>query len=54
MEGLRKISNTGKYLLPASGANFGNIFSMELAGLIMPFFSLLPIQVLLTNLLIHT
>jgi P-type Mg2+ transporter len=51
MEGRRTIVNTGKYILMASSANFGNIVSMVLAGLILPFFPLLPIQVLLTNLI---
>lgn len=51
MEGRRTIVNTGKYILMASSANFGNIFSMVLAGLILPFLPLLPIQVLLTNLI---
>ena len=51
MEGRRTIVNTGKYILMASSANLGNIFSMVLAGLILPFLPLLPIQVLLTNLI---
>jgi P-type Mg2+ transporter len=51
MEGRRTIVNTGKYILMASSANFGNIFSMVLAGLILPYLPLLPIQVLLTNLI---
>jgi P-type Mg2+ transporter len=51
MEGRRTVVNTGKYILMASSANFGNIFSMVLAGLILPFLPLLPIQVLLTNLI---
>ena len=34
MEGRRTIVNTGKYILMASSANLGNIFSMVLAGLI--------------------
>lgn len=51
MEGRRTIVNTGKYVLMASSANFGNIFSMVLAGLFLPFLPLLPIQVLLTNLI---
>ena len=45
MEGRRTIVNTGKYILMASSANFGNIVSMVLAGLILPFLPLLPIQV---------
>jgi Mg2+-importing ATPase len=51
MEGRRTIVNTGKYILMASSANFGNIFSMVLAGLFLPFLPLLPIQVLLGNLI---
>jgi Mg2+-importing ATPase len=51
MEGRRTIVNTGKYILMASSANLGNIFSMVLAGLFLPFLPLLPIQVLLTNLI---
>ncbi|HEV2362895.1 MAG TPA: HAD-IC family P-type ATPase [Caulobacteraceae bacterium] len=50
LEGRRTIANTSKYILMASSANFGNIFSMVLAGLFLPFLPLLPIQVLLTNL----
>jgi len=51
MEGRRTVVNTGKYILMASGANFGNIVSMVLAGIFLPFLPLLPIQVLLTNLI---
>jgi P-type Mg2+ transporter len=51
MEGRRTVVNVDKYVLMASSANFGNIVSMALAGLILPFLPLLPIQVLLTNLI---
>jgi Mg2+-importing ATPase len=50
-EGRRTIVNTSKYILMAGSANLGNIFSMVLAGLFLPFLPLLPIQVLLTNLI---
>jgi Mg2+-importing ATPase len=50
-EGRCTIVNTSKYILMAGSANFGNIFSMVLAGLFLPFLPLLPIQVLLTNLI---
>ncbi len=50
VEGRRTVVNTGKYILMAGSANFGNICSMVLAGLVLPFLPLLPIQVLLTNL----
>ena len=51
IEGRRTVLNVNKYILMASSANFGNILSMVLAGLFLPFLPLLPIQVLLTNLL---
>jgi Mg2+-importing ATPase len=51
MEGRRTVVNTGKYILMASSANLGNIFSMVLVGLFLSYLPLLPIQVLLTNLI---
>jgi P-type Mg2+ transporter len=51
IEGRRTVVNVDKYVLMASSANFGNIMSMALAGLFLPFLPLLPIQVLLTNLI---
>jgi Mg2+-importing ATPase len=51
IEGRRAVINVDKYILMASSANFGNIISMALAGMFLPFLPLLPIQVLLTNLL---
>jgi Mg2+-importing ATPase len=51
MEGRRTVVNTGKYILMASSANLGNIFSMVLVGMFISFLPLLPIQVLLTNLI---
>ena len=51
LEGRRTVVNVTKYVLMAGSANFGNIVSMVLAGVILPFLPLLPIQVLLTNLI---
>jgi len=51
VEGRRTVLNVGKYILMASSANLGNILSMVIAGLFLPFLPLLPIQVLLTNLI---
>jgi Mg2+-importing ATPase len=51
VEGRRTVINVDKYILMASSANLGNIISMVMAGLILPFLPLLPIQVLLTNLI---
>jgi P-type Mg2+ transporter len=50
IEGRRTVVNIDKYILMASSANFGNIVTMVIAGLFLPFLPLLPIQVLLTNL----
>ena len=51
VEGRRTVVNVDKYILMASSANLGNIISMVVAGLFLPFLPLLPIQVLLTNLI---
>ena len=50
-EGRKTFSNTLKYLLMATSANFGNMFSMAGASLFLPFLPLLPAQILFTNLL---
>ena len=50
-EGRRTFANTLKYVFMASSANFGNMFSMAGASLLLPFLPLLPKQILLTNLL---
>jgi Mg2+-importing ATPase len=45
------VANTFKYVFMATGANFGNMFSMACAAAFLPFLPMLPMQVLLTNLL---
>jgi len=50
-EGRRTFANTQKYVFMATSANFGNMFSMAGASLLLPFLPLLPKQILLTNLL---
>ena len=50
-EGRRIFANTTKYVLMATSSNFGNMFSLVGASLIVPFPPLLPKQVLLNNLL---
>ncbi len=50
-EGRTTFANTIKYVYMATSANFGNMFSMAGASLILNFLPLLPKQVLLTNLL---
>lgn len=50
-EGRRTFANTQKYIFMATSANFGNMFSMAGASLLLPFLPLLPKQILLTNLM---
>lgn len=50
-EGRRTFTNTMKYIFMATSANFGNMFSLAGASLLVPFLPLLAKQVLLTNLL---
>ncbi|HEY6000845.1 MAG TPA: magnesium-translocating P-type ATPase [bacterium] len=50
-EGRLTFANTLKYILMATSANFGNMFSMAGISLFLPFLPLLPKQILLTNLL---
>jgi Mg2+-importing ATPase len=48
-EGRSTFANTMKYVLMATAANFGNMFSMAGASLFLPFLPLLPKQILVTN-----
>ncbi|HEY3274318.1 MAG TPA: magnesium-translocating P-type ATPase, partial [Methanocella sp.] len=50
-EGRVTFANTLKYVFMATSANFGNMFSMAGASLVLSFLPLLPKQILLTNLL---
>jgi len=51
MAGRRTFANTMKYIFMATSANFGNMFSMAGASVMLSFLPLLPKQILLTNLL---
>jgi Mg2+-importing ATPase len=51
-EGRTTFANTLKYVFMATSSNFGTMFSMAGASLLLPFLPLLPPQVLLSNLLI--
>jgi Mg2+-importing ATPase len=51
MEGRRSYGNVMKYLRMGTSSNFGNMFSMAGASLLLPFLPLLPVQVLLNNLI---
>lgn len=50
-EGRRSHANVMKYILMGTSSNFGNMFSMAGASLLLPFLPMLPVQILLNNLL---
>ena len=51
LAGRRASGNVTKYLLMGTSSNFGNMFSMAAAALVLPFLPMLPSQILLNNLL---
>jgi Mg2+-importing ATPase len=51
MEGRRTFGNISKYIMMGTSSNFGTMFSMAGASLILPFLPMLPLQILLNNLL---
>ena len=51
VEGRRAFANVMKYLLMGTSSNFGNMLSMALGVLFLPFLPMLPKQVLLINFL---
>jgi Mg2+-importing ATPase len=50
-EGRRTYANIMKYVRMGTSSNFGNMLSMALASLILPFLPLTPLQILVNNLL---
>ncbi|HMM90352.1 magnesium-translocating P-type ATPase [Bradyrhizobium sp.] len=50
-EGRRTFANILKYVRMGASSNFGNMLSMALASVVLPFLPLLPLQILLNNLL---
>jgi Mg2+-importing ATPase len=50
-EGRRTLANILKYVRMGTSSNFGNMLSMALASVVLPFLPLLPLQILLNNLL---
>lgn len=50
-EGRKTFTNTMKYIFVTTSANFGNMFSMAIASLLLPFIPMLPVQILLNNFL---
>ncbi len=51
LEGRRTFANIMKYIMMGTSSNFGNMFSMAGASLILSFLPMLPTQILLNNLL---
>ncbi len=51
MEGRRTYANIIKYVRMGTSSNFGNMLSMALAALVIPFLPMTAIQILLNNLL---
>ncbi len=51
IEGRKAFGNVMKYLLMGTSSNFGNMFSMAVGSLIVPFLPMLPTQILLNNFL---
>jgi len=51
VEGRRTFGNVMKYIMMGTSSNFGNMFSMAAATLVLPFLPMLPVQILLNNLL---
>jgi Mg2+-importing ATPase len=51
VEGRRSFGNIMKYVLMGTSSNFGNMVSMAVASLFLPFLPMLPFQILLNNFL---
>ncbi|KKR33863.1 MAG: Magnesium-translocating P-type ATPase [Candidatus Falkowbacteria bacterium GW2011_GWF2_39_8] len=51
IEGRKSFGNTMKYLMMGLSSNFGNMFSMIGAAIYLPFFPMLPGQILVNNFL---
>ncbi len=51
IEGRKTFSNMLKYIRMTASSNFGNVFSVVIASIFLPFLPMLPIQLLVQNLL---
>ncbi len=51
LEGRRTFGNTMKYIMMGVSSNFGNMLSVAVGSLFLPFLPMLPLQILLNNLL---
>ena len=51
IEGRKTFANIIKYIKMTASSNFGNVFSVVIASIFLPFLPMLPIQLLIQNLL---
>jgi len=51
LEGRKTYGNLIKYIKMATSSNFGNMFSVLIASIFLPFLPILPIQILIQNIL---
>jgi len=51
IEGRKTFGNSMKYILMVLSSNFGNMFSIAFATLVLPFLPMLPVQILVNNFL---
>ena len=51
MEGRKTFANMSKYLKMSVSGNFGNMFSVLIASILLPFLPMLPVHILVQNLL---
>ena len=51
VEGRRSFGNIMKYVLMGTSSNFGNMVSMAIASLVLPFLPMLPLQIIVNNFL---
>jgi Mg2+-importing ATPase len=51
LEGRRTFGNVMKYIMMGTSSNFGNMLSMAVASMFLPFLPMLPTQILLNNIL---
>lgn len=54
IEGRKTFSNMLKYIRMTASSNFGNVFSVLIASIFLPFLPMLPLQLLVQNLLYDT
>ena len=51
LEGRKTFANVMKYIMMGTSSNFGNMFSVAIASIFLPFLPMLPVQILFNDLL---